>query len=118
MSDKRKRTRNPAVREIIVTAVSAAAVFALSFASKLIADATDFPFAVVLVLFLLLGASIALLVLNAKRKKSRDDGADALRAEHNNIFEMTRKLANPAIICDKQGAILWYNDAFLLFVLR
>ena len=113
MSDKRKRTRNPAVREIIVTAVSAAAVFALSFASKLIADATDFPFAVVLVLFLLLGASIALLVLNAKRKKSRDDGADALRAEHNNIFEMTRKLANPAIICDKQGAILWYNDAFL-----
>ena len=113
MSDRKNRNRNPAVREIVITAIAATAVFVTALASRLIADATNFPFAVVLVLFLLLFSSAALLLLNFKRKRKRDDGTEALRTEHNNIFEMTRKLANPAVICDKQGAILWYNDAFL-----
>ena len=113
MSDRKNRNRNPAVREIVITAIAATAVLVTALASKLIADATSFPFAVVLVLFLLLFSSAALLLLNFRRKRKRDDGTEALRTEHNNIFEMTRKLANPAVICDKQGAILWYNDAFL-----
>ncbi|MBE6640043.1 MAG: hypothetical protein E7619_00505 [Ruminococcaceae bacterium] len=113
MSERKNKKRNPAVRDIIAVAVILAVVFVLSLCAKALADLTEFPFAISLLLFLVLGACVTLLVRNARRKHTGDDGADAIRTEHNNIFEMTRKLTNPAVICDKQGAVLWYNDAFV-----
>ena len=113
MSDKKGRKQNPAVREIIITASCMVAAFALAVAAKAVADLTVFPFAVSLLLFLILGACIALLILNARRRRAGDGNAEDMSIQYNNIFEMTRKLATPAVICDKQGAILWYNDAFV-----
>ena len=85
MSAKKGRKQNPAVREIIITVACMAAAFVLALAAKAVADLTVFPFAVSLVLFLILGACIALLILNAKRRRLGDDAGEDMGVEYNNI---------------------------------
>ncbi|MBR6742771.1 MAG: DHH family phosphoesterase [Clostridia bacterium] len=112
MKNKRGKNPSPAVREIITVAVAFAVALVAALAARLVSILTTWRFSILLTVFLLLAGAVALLVLNAVRKRTKVAGDEVLDADTGNIFGMVRKLVTPAVICDKSGAILWYNDAF------
>jgi len=112
MPDIKNKKTNPIITDIIFLSVTAVALGVIVLLSMLLAESGIMPFALAFILLTVFAACAVLLISDRYRKRAAGSDVDVIRAEHNSFFEMARKLNAPAIICDKTGAILWFNDAF------